>query len=96
MRIERQGAEIEAASLPVSHEVSEAALAAGADPLEWALSGGEDYELLFTAGPQAVPGLKKMLMDETGTSCVQIGNITAETGEVWLRLVDGRRIRPVS
>ena len=89
-----RGAEIEAASLPVSHEVSEAALAAGADPLEWALSGGEDYELLFTAGPQAVPGLKKMLMDETGTSCVQIGNITSEPGEVWLRLFDGRRIRP--
>ncbi|MGC9964603.1 MAG: thiamine-phosphate kinase [Syntrophobacteraceae bacterium] len=89
-----KGAEIEVASLPVSRAVSEAALAAGADSLGWVLSGGEDYELLFTASPLAVPGLKKMLLDETGTSCAQIGNITAETGEVWLRLADGKRISP--
>jgi thiamine-monophosphate kinase len=89
-----KGAEIEVANLPVSREVSEAALAAGADSIDWVLSGGEDYELLFTARPQAVPELKKMLMDETGTSCTQIGSITDETGEMWVRLADGRRVRP--
>ena len=89
-----KGAEIDVASLPVSHELSEAALAAGAEWREWVLYGGEDYELLFTAGPDAVPGLKKMLMDETGTSCVQIGTITDQAGEVWLRLADGKRISP--
>jgi thiamine-monophosphate kinase len=89
-----KGAEIEAASLPLSPALCEAALAAGADSLEWALSGGEDYELMFTSSPEAVPVLKKMLLDETGTSCAQIGKITAQVGELWVRLADGKRIAP--
>jgi thiamine-monophosphate kinase len=89
-----KGAEIEAASLPVSPAICEAAQGAGVDWLEWVLSGGEDYELMFTSSPEAVRGLKKMLLDETGTSCVQIGRITAEIGEVWIRLADGKRIAP--
>jgi thiamine-monophosphate kinase len=89
-----KGAEIEAASLPLSSAVCEAARAAGADSLEWALSGGEDYELMFTSSPEAVPVLKKMLLDETGTSCAQIGRITAQISEVWVRLADGNRIAP--
>ena len=89
-----KGAEIEAGSLPVCPAVSEAAAAAGADSLEWVLSGGEDYELLFTSSPDAVPHLRKMLLDETGTSCAHIGTITAETGEVRVRLADGKRIIP--
>ncbi len=89
-----KGAEIEAASLPVSPAICEAAHAAGADSLQWVLSGGEDYELMFTSSPEAVPGLRKMLLDETGTSCAQIGRITAEIGEVWVRLADGKRIAP--
>lgn len=88
-----KGAEIEAAGLFISQDVSEAALAAGADPLEWVLSGGEDYELLFTAAPEAVPGLKKMLLDETGTSCAQIATITTGT-DLSLRLADGTRVAP--
>ena len=89
-----KGAEIEAASIPVSPAICEAAQGAGVDWLEWVLSGGEDYELMFTSSPEAVRGLKKMLLDETGTSCVQIGRITAEIGEVWIRLADGKRIAP--
>jgi len=89
-----KGAEIEVASLPVSLAVIETARLAGADSLEWVLSGGEDYELIFTSSPEAVPGLRKMLLDETGTSCAQIGRITAEIGEVWVRLADGKRIAP--
>ena len=89
-----KGADIDAASLPVSFAVSEAAAVAGADPLEWVLSGGEDYELLFTASPSAAAGLRKMLLEQTGTPCVQIGEITAEAGKVWLRLADGNRVAP--
>lgn len=87
-----KGAEIEAASLPISPAVSEIARAADADSLQWVLSGGEDYELLFTADPKSVSHLRKMLMDETGTSCTQIGKITAETCRVKIRLADGKSI----
>ncbi len=90
-----KGAEIEAAGLWISPDLGEAALAAGADSLEWALSGGEDYELMFTAAPEAVPDLQKMLIDQTGTSCAQIGRITAGT-EVSLRLADGTRVVPAA
>jgi len=54
-----KGAEIEVASLPVSPAVAETARLAGADSLEWVLSGGEDYELLFTASPKLFPVSKK-------------------------------------
>jgi len=89
-----RGAEIEAASLPVSPAVYEAAQAAGADCLEWVLSGGEDYELLFTSSPEAVHGLRKMLLDQTGTLCAQIGKITAVDGDVRVRLDNGRLLVP--
>ncbi len=89
-----KGADINAVALPVSSEVSSVAGASDADALEWVLSGGEDYELLFTADLKDVPALKKMLMEETGTSCTEIGRITPETGKVWLRLADGKRIMP--
>ena len=88
-----KGAEIEAAGLWISPDVSEAARAAGADCLEWVLSGGEDYELMFTAAPEAVPSLQKMLIEQTGTSCAPIGRITAGTN-VSVRLSDGTRIVP--
>ncbi len=90
-----KGAEIETASLSISPELSEAALAAGADPLEWALSGGEDYELLFTAAPEDVPFLKKMVLEATGTACTQIGVICTGAGVV-LRLADGTLLDPAA
>jgi thiamine-monophosphate kinase len=40
--------EIDAAALPLAPGVAEVALAVGRDPLELAISAGEDYELLFT------------------------------------------------
>ena len=90
-----KGAEIDGAGVRISPDFSEAALAAGADPLEWALSGGEDYELIFTAAPEAVETLKKMLIDQTGTSCERIGSITAGT-DISLRLSDGTRTVPAA
>lgn len=40
--------ELDPAALPLAPGVAEVALAAGHDPLELAVAGGEDYELLFT------------------------------------------------
>ncbi|MFZ2448159.1 MAG: thiamine-phosphate kinase [Syntrophobacteraceae bacterium] len=57
--------------------------------LEWVLAGGEDYELLFTAAPESVPRIQKMLLDETGTPCREIGRITGEPGVLRLVMPDG-------
>jgi thiamine-monophosphate kinase len=47
----RTGAEIELAALPLSPEF-QGALAGDPELIELALSGGEDYELLFAAPPE--------------------------------------------
>jgi thiamine-monophosphate kinase len=47
------GARIPAAGLPVSPRVAATAPRLGRDPLRLALTGGEDYLLLFTAPPEA-------------------------------------------
>lgn len=90
-----KGAEIEATELFISPDLSEIARAAGADALQWVLSGGEDYELMFTAPPEAVPELERMLQDQTGTACTRIGRIT-EGSDVILRLADGTRVAPAA
>lgn len=45
------GARIYAENIPLSQELKSIASRLGISPLELALSGGEDYELLFTAPP---------------------------------------------
>ncbi len=45
------GCRVEAADVPLSEEARSLATQSGADPLEWALGGGEDYQLLFTTHP---------------------------------------------
>ncbi len=53
----------------------------GERALELALTGGEDYELLFTASPQAINGVKKAIQ----CPITVIGEITAEkVGKVTL------------
>jgi thiamine-monophosphate kinase len=49
----RVGARIYAAKIPMSEEMKRAAEVFGASALELALSGGEDYQLLFTAPKEA-------------------------------------------
>lgn len=47
------GADVDCSTLPHSSELLQACSQNGWDPVELALSGGEDYELLFTASPDA-------------------------------------------
>lgn len=53
LRASRKGAEVNVNSLPLSDELLRTCRRNGWDPLELAISGGEDYELLFTADPDA-------------------------------------------
>lgn len=47
------GAEVTASAVPLSPELEQAAAGLELRPLDLALAGGEDYELLFTAAPEA-------------------------------------------
>lgn len=78
------GAHIDASKLPVAPEVSEIF---GKKALEMALSGGEDYELLFTGRPEAIEKVGK----QAGCRITVIGEITAAgPGDVTVFGRDGR------
>ena len=93
------GAQIFSRTLPVSDALRQAARLCGADPLDWILRGGEDFELIFTAPSQADASLRRLAQD-----CIipihAIGRIDRGEG---LRLVqeeteeaDGSRETPLS
>ena len=65
------GAEIMLADIPIHPSVIDAAQATGKDPYEFALSGGEDFELLFSISPQ-----NKRKLDEKGVSLTTVGVVT--------------------
>ena len=72
--------EIVTEKLPISKELAAAAASLGMEPIELALKGGEDYQLLFTAPPANEAALR-MLASENGEGeffCV--GRITAGQG----------------
>lgn len=55
------GGVIEAARLPMSSALIAHAGALHRDPIEYALTGGEDYELLFTVPPRSVPRVNTLI-----------------------------------
>jgi thiamine-monophosphate kinase len=82
-------ARLYAEMLPVDAE--NRALAARAKGNEWhfALHGGEDYELLFTASPGQAKQLAARVTSETGTPVSVIGEITPAELPFTLVLPDG-------
>jgi len=68
------GAEIDARRVPAPRSFSAACRRLERDPLQLALGGGEDYELLFTmSGNSPSP---KVLERRLGTALTVIGQIT--------------------
>lgn len=88
-RASNLGAEIWLAQAPVGSACAKVAAAAGVDPLEWALTGGEDYELLFAAAPEAARSIEDLLLRETGTVCRVIGRMTPAAGGIQILTADG-------
>ncbi len=76
------GASIDVAKLPLSQAVKDSC-----DPgtaLQLALSGGEDYELLFTV-PEARRGSLEVLLSPYGIALSCIGRITGAAGKLELK-----------
>ena len=80
LALNRVGATLDAGSLPISSSLRRLARAAGRDPVEMVLHGGEDYELLFTCPPERV--------DTLPVAASTIGVIDREPG-LRIRQLDG-------
>ncbi len=89
------GALVREAWLPPAPALTEAARRLGADPqaqpLAWALAGGEDFELLFTCAPESVAGLSRLVAEaEPGLMVSRVGEMISGAG-LFLEMADGRR-----
>lgn len=86
LRASGAGCRVDAASIPVDPELRflRDSLPDAPDPLDLALAGGEDFELLVTVDPGAVEDAQAAL-DEIGTGLIAIGEISSGPA-----LIDGR------
>jgi thiamine-monophosphate kinase len=73
-------------TIPLSAHTRETAQLLGEDPHEFALYGGEDFELVFTLQEGDLPGLKKKFSDFT-----VVGRILERESGVYL-LKDGQKL----
>ncbi|MGH2685304.1 MAG: thiamine-phosphate kinase, partial [Actinomycetota bacterium] len=79
------GARIHPDAVPLATGLDELAGEIGADPLDLALHGGEDYELLCTIARQAVQPAGYRLEERYGTTLTVIGEIVEGTGITVVR-----------
>lgn len=91
----RVGALLDAAALPLSPACRAYARARGLDPVSLALTGGEDYELLFTVPPDRRATLDR-LARRHGCRFTRIGTIRPKTQGLRVRGEDGTVRRLVS
>jgi thiamine-monophosphate kinase len=82
------GAVVRADSVPVSVEARRAGERVGRDPLEFALFGGEDYELLFTV-PEA--DWDRLVAAVEAVPLYQVGTILGEDQGLLLEQTGGAR-----
>jgi thiamine-monophosphate kinase len=80
------GALIDSASLPIDNYVTELCGRRALDPLQLALHGGEDFELLFTVKPKDVSRLPRRV---DGVEIKRIGEITNASDGV--KIAEGAR-----
>ncbi len=83
------GALLQAESIPMSDELLKLAAEAEKSPLSWALHGGEDYELLFTASSADEEKILSLTSKVLGTHAAKTGTITQDEG-IWLQTEKGK------
>jgi thiamine-monophosphate kinase len=82
---------IDAESLPVAEGVAEVAAAAKRDPLELAVAGGEDYELLAALPAERLAEATSAVAEEGETTLTTVGRV-AEGEGVEIRLPGGGQL----
>lgn len=86
------GARLFSEALPVAEENRALSRAASGDEWRFALRGGEDYELIFTAPAERAGELAELVWRETGTPVSTIGEIVEGGRPAELVLPGGRAV----
>jgi len=81
------GVRMQEERLPISLAARRAAEELGVEPADWAVRGGEDYELMFTIPPERFDNVPELLAP-LGVTATIIGSVT-EGGSVLVRM-EGR------
>jgi len=84
------GAVVAAEKIPLSPLLAQAAKTCAQSALDWALAGGEDYQLLFTAGERQVDALCTLVREKFGRELFVVGHIVEGQG-VFLEEAGQRR-----
>jgi thiamine monophosphate kinase len=82
------GVRVEADALPIDPGARDWFTAAGCDPVLEAMTGGDDYELLFAVRPQLRRRLHALL-PHAGVPVTRVGTCAAEPGATLARGVAG-------
>jgi thiamine-monophosphate kinase len=86
------GFEVDARAIPVPPAARAWFAAHGQDPLLPAVTGGDDYELLFTVAPRRRRRLDTVRRQARAVPLTRIGTVVAAEGVI---LVDGGERRPL-
>ncbi len=84
------GAEIYMRKIPLSENVRRVAEYTRKPPYEFALFGGEDYELLFTCQSDKVSLLTKDVLENCNTPLTTVGRIVETSGSITIADASGR------
>jgi len=85
------GARVVAACLPIDPAATAVGSVTDVDPLELALFGGEDYELLFSAGEADVARIRSAIEEATQTPVREVGQLVSAESGIVLVADDGQR-----
>jgi thiamine-monophosphate kinase len=83
------GAILQGSSIPLSDPLIELGKEVQKDPFQWALHGGEDYQLLFTASPTEEQRILSLSAKMWGGPAIKIGTII-QGSSIWLQTANGR------
>lgn len=84
------GAFLSAEEIPIDSTTQEAADLFKEKPLIYALRGGEDFELLFTASEDVADELQKKFREKFEFACTKIGAIKPPQDGITLKTLDGK------
>jgi thiamine-monophosphate kinase len=87
----RVGCLIEERRVPISDDAAALAQEVGSDRALWALAGGEDYQLVFTAAPDRFDKASRLL-GEHGIMASRIGTVRSGDDGCVLVRADGSRV----